>query len=150
MSLQGTSRSLDVQAGSALERMKREYSTNETGNDMHEVLRRAFNPFTPSRGAEQLARLLSSTRDMLINQTSQRLLSTATVNTGPAFYITDSVPILSQARHINSDLVSGNGTGLHQRQVRTELLTAEADARYLQTLRDIPRLSSYRKICFCR
>ncbi|MCD7469147.1 hypothetical protein HAX54_007984 [Datura stramonium] len=61
-----------------LDRMRREYSTNETGNDMHEVLPSAINSITPSAEeiprAEQLARLLSSTRDMLINQTSQCLL----------------------------------------------------------------------------
>nr|XP_016509158.1 PREDICTED: deubiquitination-protection protein dph1-like isoform X3 [Nicotiana tabacum] len=55
--------------------MRREYSMNE--NNTNEVLGSASNTFTPSQGipeVEQLARLLSSTRDMLISQTAQRFL----------------------------------------------------------------------------
>nr|XP_016509159.1 PREDICTED: ubiquitin domain-containing protein DSK2-like isoform X4 [Nicotiana tabacum] len=57
--------------------MRREYSMNGTENNTNEVLGSASNTFTPSQGipeVEQLARLLSSTRDMLISQTAQRFL----------------------------------------------------------------------------
>nr|XP_016515282.1 PREDICTED: ubiquitin domain-containing protein DSK2-like isoform X1 [Nicotiana tabacum] len=57
--------------------MRQEYSINGTENNTNEVRGSAFNPFTPSQGipeVEQLARLLSSTRDMLISQTEQRFL----------------------------------------------------------------------------
>ncbi|OIT35021.1 hypothetical protein A4A49_62118, partial [Nicotiana attenuata] len=57
--------------------MRREYSMNGTENNTNEVLGSASNTSTPSQGiaeVEQLARLLSSTRNMLINQTAQRFL----------------------------------------------------------------------------
>lgn len=57
--------------------MRREYSMNGTENNTNEVLESASNTFTPSQGipeVEQLARLMSSTRDMLISQTAQRFL----------------------------------------------------------------------------
>nr|XP_016447815.1 PREDICTED: ubiquitin-NEDD8-like protein RUB2 isoform X1 [Nicotiana tabacum]XP_016447816.1 PREDICTED: ubiquitin-NEDD8-like protein RUB2 isoform X1 [Nicotiana tabacum] len=60
--------------------MRQEYSINGTENNTNEVRGSAFNPFTPSQGipeVEQLARLLSSTRDMLISQTEQRFLVSA-------------------------------------------------------------------------
>nr|XP_016507602.1 PREDICTED: ubiquitin domain-containing protein DSK2-like [Nicotiana tabacum] len=60
-----------------LNRMRRGYNINGTENNTNEVLGSASNTFTPSQGipeVEQLARLLSSTRDMLISQTAQRFL----------------------------------------------------------------------------
>ncbi|KAF3653725.1 hypothetical protein FXO38_15517 [Capsicum annuum] len=60
-----------------LNNMRQEYNVNGIENNMNEVLESASNPSAPSQGnpvGEQLARLLSSTRDMLINQTSRFFL----------------------------------------------------------------------------
>ncbi|PHT42434.1 hypothetical protein CQW23_16459 [Capsicum baccatum] len=60
-----------------LNNMRQEYNVNGIENNMNEVLGSASNPSAPSQGnpvGEQLARLLSSTRDMLINQTSRFFL----------------------------------------------------------------------------
>ncbi|KAJ8562256.1 hypothetical protein K7X08_011547 [Anisodus acutangulus] len=60
---------------SAIETLSRD-SVNGTENNVNEVLRSAFNLPAPSQGipVEQLARMMSSTRDMLINETSQFFL----------------------------------------------------------------------------
>ncbi|XP_019256009.1 PREDICTED: deubiquitination-protection protein dph1-like isoform X2 [Nicotiana attenuata] len=68
-SLESLSRYLNI--------MRQEYNMNRTENNTNEVLGSASNTFTPPQGipeVEQLARLLSSTRDMLISQTAQRFL----------------------------------------------------------------------------
>ncbi|KAJ8568101.1 hypothetical protein K7X08_020823 [Anisodus acutangulus] len=77
-----------------LNRIRPEYGVNES--NMIAILTSLFNPSAPSQGileVEQLARMLSSARDMLINQTSQLFLDDIDNGTGlTELFVKEGVP----------------------------------------------------------